>query len=408
MIVYSIGSGLFLSGSIVFFTKFVGLSAGQVGIGLSVAGVVSLVGSVPLGALADKVGGHRMWLPAVIVEALLLGCYPFVRGFAVFLGLIAVLTLITNAGNVGRGRYVFEVVPAEQRVKTLAYQRTALNIGFTVGAGLSGLALSIDTRPAYLALPLGYATLLLVNAFFIIRLPRGERAAPKSGRRHGVRAVFGDRPFLALALVNAIVGMHATIFGAVIPLWIVNRTDAPRALVAWLVTLNTVLVILLQVPFSRGAESLSGAGRTLARAGFALGAGCAVMAVTSVTRGIATIGMLLLANVLVTFAEMLQSSGMWGIGSVVPPAEHRGKYLGAVYMVRQLEAVISPAALVALTVSGAGAGAAGWLILGAFILIGSTLCRPAVSWVGRSDRIGDDSEPPAPVTVAASPQGEVG
>ena len=58
---FAIGEGTFITGSAVFFTQIVGLSAGQVGIGITVAGLAAFVCSVPLGKLADRIGPKRMW-----------------------------------------------------------------------------------------------------------------------------------------------------------------------------------------------------------------------------------------------------------------------------------------------------------------------------------------------------------
>src|SRR5262249_58689599 len=52
----STGTGLFMTGSAIYFTRVVGLSAAQVGLGLSVAGLVGLLGSVPIGVLGDRFG----------------------------------------------------------------------------------------------------------------------------------------------------------------------------------------------------------------------------------------------------------------------------------------------------------------------------------------------------------------
>ena len=48
------GEGAFLTGSAVFFTVIVGLSAQQVGLGLSFAALVRFAMSVPLGKLSDR------------------------------------------------------------------------------------------------------------------------------------------------------------------------------------------------------------------------------------------------------------------------------------------------------------------------------------------------------------------
>src|SRR5947209_2011948 len=50
------GRGAFLAGSVLFYTQVLKLSTGQVGVGLSLAGLCGLVCSVPIGRLADRIG----------------------------------------------------------------------------------------------------------------------------------------------------------------------------------------------------------------------------------------------------------------------------------------------------------------------------------------------------------------
>ena len=52
---------MFLTGSAVFFTQIVGLSAVQVGIGITVGEAASFLFAVPLGKVADRIGPKRMW-----------------------------------------------------------------------------------------------------------------------------------------------------------------------------------------------------------------------------------------------------------------------------------------------------------------------------------------------------------
>ena len=54
------GDGVFLTGSAVF-TQVVGLSAARVGLGLTIAGVVTFLVAVPLGKLSDRFGAKRVW-----------------------------------------------------------------------------------------------------------------------------------------------------------------------------------------------------------------------------------------------------------------------------------------------------------------------------------------------------------
>ena len=49
-------------------------------------------------------------------------------------------------------------------------------------------------------------------------------------------------------------GTNQVLLNVVIPLWLVQETDAPRVLLAWLFGTNTVMAVLLQVPAARGVE----------------------------------------------------------------------------------------------------------------------------------------------------------
>ena len=68
-------TGSFLTGTAVFFTQIVGLTRRQVGLGMSVAAVVALALSIPLGRLSDRVrrqaavGGQRRCIEAALYLA---------------------------------------------------------------------------------------------------------------------------------------------------------------------------------------------------------------------------------------------------------------------------------------------------------------------------------------------------
>ena len=81
--------------------------------------------------------------------------------------MMVVLELVETAGWSGRGAYTIDVFPREERVQSQAFMRAALNIGFTLGALISGIALAFDSDdlilqavPVFTALILGAQRLL--------------------------------------------------------------------------------------------------------------------------------------------------------------------------------------------------------------------------------------------------------
>lgn len=127
---FAVGTGVFLSGNAVFFTKVVGVSAQEVGVAFTLSALVSFLLAVPLGGLADRVGPLRMWAGAAFVESLTYLSFPWVRGYAVLVTLVVLLAVVEGVGGAGRTAYTIDVVDPAQRVRVLAYMRTWLNVGF--------------------------------------------------------------------------------------------------------------------------------------------------------------------------------------------------------------------------------------------------------------------------------------
>ena len=96
-VLFATGQGAFITGSAVFFTQIVGLTAAQVGLGLTIAGVFAFAFAVPLGKLADRVGPKRQWAAGAFLTAALYLVWPFVGGFASYVVLVVVLELAQNA-----------------------------------------------------------------------------------------------------------------------------------------------------------------------------------------------------------------------------------------------------------------------------------------------------------------------
>jgi MFS family permease len=368
---YAVGTGVFVSGNAVYFTRVVGLSPAQVGLGISLGGAVSMVAAVPAGRLADRVGLRGCWTVAAFAEALLYLAYPWVHGLERFVLLLALLSLAQALGAGGRGGYTLAVVPRGQRVRILAFVRSALNIGFTVGALLAGLALATGNTAVIRAIPLATAAVLLVNGLLVSRLPAAGRRTTGQARRAepGSRAL-RNRRFVLLSGLNGLMAVDQVLLSVVFPLWLVSRTDAPHAVLAWLYGTNTVLVVLLQVRASRGAETVAGAARAARVAGLAAVGACVVMMTTAWTPGAATIVVLWLGYVLVTGAELFHSAAGWGFLSELTDPDRRGEYQGVWKLGQQAQLMVGPVTCTWLAVSWRPEGL---LVIGGVALVASLL-----------------------------------
>jgi MFS family permease len=377
-VLFALGDGVFTTGNAVYFTQIVGLSAAQVGLGLSITGVVALSLSVPLGRVADRYGARRMWAVGAALEAVLYLTYPVLHGFAAFVGLLTAFTLVNSVGGAGRGAYSIAIFAREERVRYQAYLRATLNIGFTLGALAGGLALATDDNQVIRLLPVLTAVILGLNAGLIARLPEPEPHRPQAAQSDQPIATspkaLKNRGFLAASVLSGISGTHWILLTVVIPLWLVERTDAPHWTLAWLFATNTVLCVLLQVPAARGMNTVTGALRGVRLAATCMVVSCAIVAVTGDTIGWISVVLLLVGHMTVTGAELFDSAATWGFQSELSDPTRRGEYQGVWGLGGRITNILGPAAYTWLALDH---GTIGWAIIAATILVGAVLLHPA-------------------------------
>ena len=88
-----------MTGSAVFFTQIVGLSAAQVGLGLTCAGVAAFLAAVPMGKLVDRFGPKKMWALSATGQAAMFCLWPFIEGFPGYLGMAVGMEVIGALGG---------------------------------------------------------------------------------------------------------------------------------------------------------------------------------------------------------------------------------------------------------------------------------------------------------------------
>jgi hypothetical protein len=398
--VLAIGTGTYMTGSVVFFTLYAGLSATQISIGLSLAGLIGLATSLPFGHLADRAGGRRIWVIGALAGAAAFLLYPLTTGFWTFLLILTFEATADVLANAGRAVYTAAALPREIRVRAMAFSRAYLNVGFTVGAGLGAAALALNSRTGLLLLVLANAAGLLVNAFFVARMP-AVAALPREapGPRPSAWGVLRDHPYTALAAVLGLINLQETVLTVVLPLWAVTMTDAPKPILGALFALNTVLAVALQVAATRGAGSLRGSARLTRWAALAAAVACPVIAVSGATGGWVTVGVLAAGVVLATAAELWSSAASWFFQTEVPPPDQRGVYAGANRSVNGVARMVGPAALTALAI---GTGGWGWWVIAALFAASAAAVNPVVAWVARTPRNGART-PVDPIPSAGRP-----
>jgi len=364
------GSGMFLAGSAVYFTKVVGLHAAAVGLGLSIAGVLGFLATVPIGMLADHWGAGRVY---VVMNLWRAGCYIaycFCDRFTTFLVIACAVGLVETSASPINQAVVGAASTDENRLKNMARVRSVRNVGYGLGALSSTVAVSAGSRAAFVVV-------LLVNAVSFAVAAQLLVAGRFTAMAHvdGVvarRKVVADARYLLAAACNGILAVHLTLLPFAFPLWISQHTSVPVGYYGGLYALNTVLAILLQSRMSRRAETLAGAGVcALLAAGSLVAFGISVVVLAHLQTLWPALAVAVLATVALTFGEMWQSASGWSISYLMARPDRRSQYLSTFQLGTSAQAILAPWLLARYVLSQ---NSAGWAYLAAVVLAGGAGC----------------------------------
>ncbi|WP_328665448.1 MFS transporter [Streptomyces sp. NBC_00328] len=361
----SMGTGLFAALAAVFFTRISSLTASQFALGLSLAGAVGFVLTIPVGVVGDRFGARRTLIVLNLWRAAGFACYAFVTSFPAYL-VVVLLTAIADrtAGGVGQA-IVADVAGDDRRVRLMAIMRSVRNVGYAVGGLAAGVAIAIDSSWVFRGTLFGIALFYVLCAALLARLRTADAGrVPVRTKRTWA---FRDRRYLAFTGLNVFLALHVTTLNVLLPLWILSVPAIPESFVAFPLILNTVIVSVLQLPATRHIVSLRGAGRAALASAALLAAACCFFAFSAWWNDPAGAVPVLLCGVLaLTAAEMWQAASSWQISMDLAPEGNRAQYLSTFNLSNTAERVVGPAVLPALVMTYRSWG---WLLVCAVVLL---------------------------------------
>ncbi|MEU1517178.1 MFS transporter [Streptomyces sp. NPDC005811] len=352
----ALGLGMYLSSSVLFLHRATGLTNQQIGLVLSTSGVASLLGAMPIARAAERFG-----LRVVLGVLFAIRC-------AAFLALASVATFgqalvaAAVAGVLSRGigplieSGLISRVRDEQAVGTLARLRTLRNAGLAAGALPAGAAIAVGEEWAYRAVLVASAALFLCCAVVCRGFP-ASAAAP--GRRGGRARILRNRAFLAITALYGAFTLSALLLGIGMPLWIVQRTQAPSWTVTLIQLLNTAVVVALQVRLSKGSERPTRARALMCGGGLLAGLGALVVPLTALGSGGFAFGVVVVAALLLSLGELLITAGTTGAALQHIPEGQKTSHLAALNLGFGVTTVVGPP-LISTSVGWDWAGWTGW------------------------------------------------
>jgi MFS family permease len=227
-----------------------------------------------------------------------------------------------------------DLVPEGQRVTAFAMVRFSGNLAFAIGGAVAGL---LADRSFFWLYALDAGTSVVFALITLVALPSGRRTPRTEDReRGGYRAIAADRAFVLFILASVLLVFVYSQQQATLPLQVVNVSGLERSSFGWMLALNGLLVVLLELPISaltmrRAPREMIALGFFLVGLGFGLTAFAHALPAFLLTVGVWTLGEMVAAPVSYAYVADLAPEHLrgryqgiyglaWGVGGVAGPA----------------------------------------------------------------------------------------
>lgn len=337
--------GNFVLPFLVIYAVHRGVAPALAGLTLGAYGIGAILAALAGGVLTDRIGERTVIVISMAGSAVAMLSLGLVTGIYLLTVFSLLAGMSANLYRPASGALVARLTPAEDHPQAYAAYRLAVNIGTSAGPATAGLL--ADHSFLLLFVGDGLTSLVFVVIALTALPPRADSPADSpadssadssatSARRDGGRrwVVLRDGPFLLLMAGSIVWAM--VYFQGIVALPLQLRLDhIPNTTFGILISLNGLLVVLLEIPATRFTRSLP-RGATIA-------AGIAIIGLGYGLTAFATTLWPLVGTVLVwTAGEILASPLAMAYVMEFAPQDARGRYQGAWNFTRSMGLVGAP------------------------------------------------------------------
>lgn len=348
---------------VLYLTRELAFSAGTAGLIVMLYGAGALIAAPISGALSDLFGPIHVMRASLLSSGAMLFLFLFARDVPSVVAVTLFLAIVTEAFRPASMAIVGDLVTPAQRKTAFAVNRLAINLGMSVGPALGGYLAEVSFRSIFVvngACTLAAGVILALASFRRARhrpeshevtdaVAPGAHMASHSGRRpwrmlvSSFTAPFvtlfssGRRDHRLLFLLGGVFLLAIVFFQHIssMPLFLVRDLGFPASQYGLLFTINTLLIVFLEVPLNTGTSHWSHR-RTLALGTFLSAAGFGALAFAwDFWSAAATV-------VVWTFGEMFFFPGMAAYLTDIAPEHRRGEYMGLSQMTMGLAFMVGP------------------------------------------------------------------
>ncbi|WP_437669201.1 MFS transporter [Sorangium sp. So ce131] len=325
---------------VLYLTEQRGYTPADAGKVLAVYGVGAIPGNLLGGALLRRLGAVRVQIASLCASAALLALLAAASGTLVLLVVLGLLSFATEVFRPANAAALAAWTEPATRRRAFALNRTAVNLGMSIGPALGGALAALDFRLLFL---IDGATCLLAAGLLAAFAGR-ERVEAASTQGAAARAATPPLRYARLGAFLLVFGVMMLIFfqvNATYLLFLKTDLGLDTGGVGLLLSLNALVCVVAEMWVVHATERFD-AGRVLAAGallvalGFGLSPWC---------QGLFGAGVLVLVW---TLGEMLVLTTGTAATAAFAPAGDPGRYMGAFFATFSAAFILAPIAGTAL------------------------------------------------------------
>ncbi|MBI3926185.1 MAG: MFS transporter [Armatimonadetes bacterium] len=309
---------------VLYLTRNEGLTPARAGSILMLYGFVALFASTVSGRLCDRWGPQTVMVWSLLLSGATMLVYPLADGVLAIALATSVLSLFSEAFRPASMAVIPRLAPAPQRRKAFALNRLAVNLGMSIGPVTGGILAGWWFPSLFLVDGTTAIAAAGLLAFLFLRRQSGGPGSsldPLTQAQGSGQPAHRNGRFLLFLLSTFLIGLVFFQLDAAMPLYLVGELGLTERDFGMVFTINTVLILLFEVPLN--ARTASWSHRAVLSLGAVLiGLGFGALALVGDFAGVAA------TVVIWTLGEMILFPTQAAYVADLSPPGGEGQYMG--------------------------------------------------------------------------------
>lgn len=321
-----------------YLTQEIGVGIGKAGLVLTFYGIGALISAPFAGKLSDKIGALNLIRFSLFFSGITFFIYTLFDNYIAISITSVVLAVISESFRPAGMSFISTEAPIELRKQAYALYRLAINLGMSIGPVVGGILSAINFN---LLFYVDGITSIAAGVFLILVKwqinPSSSESSEEDSEllKTAKKAVWKDSYFMYFLMASIPVSLVFFQHFSTMPLFIVENLGFTRQTFGLLVSINTVIIIFVEVPLNAKMSHWAD-WKSMALGSLLCAIGFGGMVFTTEVIG------LVITIVIWTFGEMIFYPASASFAASLAPEKRRGEYMGYYQMMFSFVFTLAP------------------------------------------------------------------